>query len=531
MARSQQVAPHSFARVPGPEIPRSTLKRNHTHKTTFDGGELIPIYIEEVLPGDTWKLKMNLFARLSTPWFPVMDNIHIETQFFFAANRYLWDNWVKMQGEQDNPGDTVDYTVPVLLNRAGGYTAADDPAVDYAGIPLGVEYLDGTGNGEPDHRPNALPFRAMRLIWNEWYRDQDLQDSLTVHKDNGPDALATSTPILKRGKRHDYFTAARPWPQKGDAVELPLGTTAPVISAGDGNPVVTASGFGTGVLSVNASGIVGHNVSGTSGQALLWSDPKLQADLSSATAATINQIREAFQIQRLYERDARSGSRYVEALRGRWGVISPDFRMQRPEYLGGGHTMLQTQSVANTTGGPGSGQGELAAYGIAAGKAGFVYSAVEHGWIIGFTSARADLTYQQGLHRMWTRRTRFDHYEPGLAHLGEQAISTVELYAQGNSGDHEVFGYVGRWDEYRVRQSMVTGLFRSSAAGDNDRWHLAQNFTSQPLLDATFIEDNPPIDRIIATPSEPHFIADFAFDVNVARAMPVYSVPGLIDHF
>lgn len=516
--RTRSSSQYTFAQIPRADIPRSSFSRNHSHKTTFDSGYLIPVFVDEVLPGDTFNLKMDVFARLATPIFPIMDGMYIESFFFFVPNRIIWDNWKKFMGEQVNPGDSTSYILPKMASS----NWAEGTIGDYLGIPVGKQDLFYT----------SLPFRAYNLIWNEWFRDENLQNSLTVLKTDGPDPAANYA-IRKRGKRHDYFTSCLPWPQKGDAVEIPLSGNAPVISTGTGRPVFNRVGDGdTKTLSYNSSGYV-YVPAGTGGY-FTWNDPKLEADLSSVFAATINSLRTSFQIQKLLERDARGGTRYVEILRSHFGVESPDSRLQRPEYLGGGHSPLIINPVTQTSTTAGTPQGNMSGYGIVAGQGhGFIKSFTEHGFIIGMVCARGDISYQQGLHRMWSRSTKLDFYWPALAHLGEQAVLNKEIYAQGSSNvaDDQVFGYQERWAEYRYGVSKITGLFRSSATGTLDSWHLAQNFVALPTLGETFIQEDPPVDRVIAVPSEPHFLFDSYFRVNCVRPMPVYSVPGLIDHF
>ena len=522
---------HQFSQTPKVETQRSSFDRTHQHKTTFDAGKLIPFYVDEVLPGDSFNVNTTLFGRLATPLHPIMDNMFLDTHYFYVPNRLLWDNFKKFMGEQDNPTDSVDYLVPQLVDDAAtGF--AEGGIEDYMGLPIASQ---ATGLSV-----SALWHRAYNLIWNEWFRDQNLQDSVTVNKGDGPDNLSDNHySLLRRGKRHDYFTSALPWPQKGPGVELPLGTTAPITATGEFTLKDSADPANTGGIQIG--GGVGYRSptgsSLTANENLFYSSG-LQADLSGATASTINSLRQAFQLQRLAEKDARGGTRYTEIVRSHFNVTSPDARLQRPEFLGGSTSRVQVQPVPATASNPinySNNQGQVGSLGalgtVASNKDGFTKSFTEHGIIIGLVSARADLTYQSGVNRMFSRRTKYDFYWPTLAHLGEQEVKNKEIYAQGTSADEGIFGYQERWSEYRYGISKITSKFRSDAAGSLDTWHLSQDFANLPLLNEIFIEDNPPITRALAVQTEPHFILDAYINCKTARAMPTYSVPGLIDHF
>jgi len=536
MFKNKSASSHSFAMVPKADIPRSKFSMEKTLKTTFDSGYLVPIMCEEVLPGDTFNVNVTMFGRLATPIFPVMDNLHLESFFFFVPNRLVWNNWVKFMGEQDNPADSISYSIPQQVSPAGGYAVGS--LQDYFGLPT----VGQVGNSNTVSH-SALPVRAYNLIYNQWFRDENLQNSVVVDKGDGPDTTpSTNYTLLRRGKRHDYFTSALPWPQKGGtAVSLPLGTSAPIKSDGNAFKLSNQSNGSSGrTLYFNSSTpYVAYDGAAPSPQAVYFGNSGLYADLSQATAATINQLRQSFQIQKLLERDARGGTRYTEIIRSHFGVASPDARLQRPEYLGGGSTPINISPIAQTGGTGAQGtttpQGNLAAFGTYMAKGhGFTQSFVEHGHVIGLISVRADLTYQQGIRRFWSRSTRYDFYFPAFATLGEQAILNKEIFCDGSSNDSNVFGYQERWAEYRYNPSQITGLFKSTSAGTIDPWHYAQKFTSLPTLNDTFIKDTPPLARNLAVGASANgqqLLLDAFFHINAARPLPMYSVPGLIDHF
>lgn len=553
----KSVMKHLFSQIPRAHISRSVFDRSHGWKSTFDSGYLVPFLVDEVLPGDSFKVKFNFLARLSTPVVPTMDNLFIDTFYFFVPYRLLWKHWEQFNGQQDYPGASTDYLVPQTSAPAeGGFPVGS--LEDYFGLPTGVARI----------KANELAARAYALIWNEWFRDENLQNPVNlssyaeISTASGLDDVGLGDAgfigfhkLLRRGKRHDYFTSALPWPQKGPGVELSLSGNAPIKTSVNGvlsndltfvssRPGIDTTSGNPAFIFSGDSYISATNDIWADGSPVSWRgsfDGKAYdtvADLSSVAAATINSLRQAFQLQKLYERDARGGTRYTEILRSHFGVVSPDSRLQRPEYLGGSESPVfinpVVQNSATGSTGAETPQGNLAAYGLASStsaKHGFTKSFVEHGIIIGLLNVRADLTYQQGIPRMFSRRTRFDFYWPVLAHLGEQAILNKEIYAQGTSADDDVFGYQERYAEYRYFPSMITGKLRSTDPQSLDVWHLSQKFDSLPTLSAQFIQDDPPVSRILAVQNEPQFIIDSYIEMKCARPMPVYGVPGLVDHF
>lgn len=573
MARKKiRVRGHRFSDAPAMYMKRTKFDRSHVYKTTFDSGKLIPVFVDEILPGDTARLSVNYFARLATPIKPIMDNIYLDWFFFFVPNRLVWEHWQNFCFEQEDPDDSTEYVVPTceLVGGAAGENGLGT-LWDYFGLPTGLTHTLSV---------NALPFRMYYLIYNEWFRDENLQKSVKIdksdtnavfkndRKSDQPSWILSSGQYVSgfalapRGKRHDYFTSALPWTQKGPGVSIGLAGTATLV---DPSPVsgyfVQQSNNNLGAAQLSEDGgvhavyhgsgslkyqggysvsIAGHAISDSSMATVTaqpgssWLSKDSYADLDTSSVFTINSLRTAFQMQKFYERLARGGSRYTEVLRSFFGVVSPDARLQRPEFLGSFTKMVNVNPIAQTSATDDtSPQGNLSAYGVTAAKFhGFTKSFVEHGYVIGLVCARADLTYQQGINKMWLRSTVYDFYWPTFAHLGEQAIELREIYAQGSEDDTTVFGYQERYAEYRYKPSQITGKFRSSVTGGNlDVWHLSQYFQNAPTLNEEFIVENPPIERIVAVPSEPEFLLDIGFRYTTVRPMPMFGTPGLVDHF
>lgn len=519
-------------------VPRSRFTGSWTRKTTFDAGFLVPFLVEEVLPGDHLSYNVTAYVRMATPLFPLFDNQRIDTFFFFIPNRLVWDNWTAFMGEQVNPGAPIDYTIPQVNSPAGGF--AVNSIFDHFGIPTA-----GQIEASAVLSVNALPLRAYNLVFNQWFRDENLINSLPVQRGNGPDTVAGNYALQRRAKAHDYFTSALPWPQKQPAPLVPMGGLAPIIGLGaktNANPNLPGTtAYETGGPAMYpAYKLIGESFAADRQLLVKWSGtgvglPEVYADLSEATGVAINTFRQAFLVQSLLERDARGGTRYVEMIRAHFGVTNPDFRLQRPEYIGGGQSPLQITPVAQTAPTEGAPVGALGAAGTAVGSHRASYAATEHGYIIGLINVRTELSYQQGLHRMWSRSTRYDFYFPALAGLGEQAILRKEIYARGvQAEDDTVFGYQERWHEYRTRMSEVTGMMRSTASGTLDAWHLAQRFTTAPTLNQTFIEDTPPMSRVLAAAglaANQQYLADILVQRNAVRPIPMYGTPVSLGRF
>lgn len=530
----KSVMTHQFSKVPQVNIERSVFNRSCGVKTTFDSGYLIPVFRDMVYPGDSFRLSASGFARLSTMIKAPMDNMYLDTFFFFCPWRLIWDNFVKFMGEQE-PNTYTAYTIPYMVHN----NVAVGTLSDYLGVPTGIAQ---------NVNVNSFYHRMYNLTWNQWFRDENLQASVTVDKGDGPDTYGNYV-LLKRGKRKDYFTGCLPFTQKSSAaVTIPLGTTATVktnatslVSGAQAAMKMkgATAGANTGVahmVSLDSSTPGNLYESTTAGGALSDSiyPCNLYADLNSATAATINSLRQAFQLQRYYEKDARGGNRYTEKIRSHFNVISPDHRLQRVEFLGGSRARVQVHPIPQTsnTSAGNTAQGNVSSMGtISFVGHGFNKSFTEHGFILGLVCLTTDLLYQQGLDCEYSYRTPTDLYWPSFAHLGEKAVLNKEIYMQGDANDDLVFGYQERFAELRYKRSEITGKFRSTAAGTLDVWHLAQKFTALPTLADTFIKETPPLDRVVAVNTEPQVIGDFYFDLKCSRPMPVYSVPGLIDHF
>lgn len=530
---------HSFSQVPQANIARSKFNRSHAVKDTHNFDYLNPCFVQEILPGDTMNLNVKTFARLAPQVVPLMDNMKMRYFFFFVPNRLVWDNFQKFMGEQTTPGASTDYLVPQVESGLAASFAVGS-IYDKLGIPTGIN----------NTKVNALPLRGINLIRNEWFRDQNLQTPFTVPKGDGPDSAATYS-LFKIAKMHDYFTSALPWPQKGAAVSMPIGASAPIVNtdivrknnatpAGVWRNPGANTSYNNADTYFNATGGLADATSspGTNYDPMgtLQLQTTAYADLTAATAATINQFRQAIMMQSLLELDARGGTRYVEILKAHFNVTSPDARLQRPEFLSGGTISINQHVVAQTSETAETPQGNLAAYSTAqsgGSSIGFAKSFVEHGYVIGFVQASADITYQQGLNKMWSRRTRWDFFWPKLQELGEQAILNKEIYYQGTSADDLVFGYQERYAEYRYAPSEIRGQFRSTFAQSLDVWHMAEEFTTLPALNDAFIQSNTPIERslVVPDPNYPDLLVDQWFELNHARPIMSYGIPATLGRF
>lgn len=535
----RSVDAHRFAMVPRNDVPRSAFDISFYHKTTFDAARLIPIYVDEVLPGDSLRLNLTAFCRLSTPIVPVMDNLIMETFFFFVPNRLVWSKWERFMGEQASITDTTTFLVPqtVIPVASTGF----DSLADFMGITLNETALSSIS-------VSALPFRAYNQICNAWFRDQDLSNLLTEDTGDGPDVTAYG--VAYRAKRYDYFTSARPWPEK--QINADQVSNMGPRSHATGNFTFMHSGVksaipvtGIGVTAGTGAASGGAQIE-TGNRTLTWPNQFDGADVWIRSTpfdvpdvrVLVNDIRTGFMIQSMMEKNARGGSRYAEIVRSHFGVISPDARLQRPEYLGGGRSFVTVNPIAQTSASGITGSatvlGEQAGVGYAvASRHGFSHSFTEHGVLLGLVSVRADLTYQNGIERMWFRRTQFDFYWPSLAHLGEQAILSKEIFCDGSANDDNVFGYQERWSEYKYKPSRVSGLFRSTEPAPIDMWHFAQNFGSRPVLNEAFVLQDPdPIDRVLQVETNGcQFLFDGLFDLRWVRAMPMRSIPGVGSRF
>lgn len=542
--KQQSITPHNFAMNPRAPVQRSSFPVRQAVKTAFSASYLVPIYCEEVMPGDMFSINVQAVARTAVPIVPILDNWTMELFFFYGPNRILWSNWEKFMGSQTNPGDSISFAIPQTTSPAGGYLV--NTLHDYLGLPT-----VGQVTAAMTVQHSALPLRLHNRIINDWFRDENLQNSGPVNTGDGPDNNADYG-LAPRGKRHDYFAGALPFVQKGTAVTIPLGTTAPIKSTGvsvafdnpaatrTGTTLLLTSGVNTPTWSNTTAAATGGATMGAAGTTVT----SMNVDLSAAASAQVNLMRTAIATQQLLERDARGGTRYVEAIYSHWGVRPPDYRLDRPEYIGGGSIPINTNAIPQTsaTGVTGSTTpaGTLAATGYLNGSSGFRYSATEHGYILGFASVRADLTYSQGFRKHWQRLTRYDFPFPEFANLGEQAVLNKEIYAVGSATggmgaadqDMQPFGYMPRYDECRHFPSMITGLFRPRSAGNLAYWHSSENFATLPVLNGVFIAD--PTRTVLernfaggAATQGQQFLCDFLFTGRVARPLPAYSTPGL----
>jgi len=511
------------------DVSRSTFLGSWTRNTTFDAGFLVPFLVDEVLPGDHLSYDVTAYLRMATPLFPIFDGQNIATFFFFVPNRLVWENWVRMMGQQNDPISSINFTVPQCVSNIGG--PPSHSIADHFGLPV-VTQIDSLATYEV----SALPFRAYNLIWNEWFRDQNLQDSLSVSRSDLTDNMVQYN-VMRRNKAHDYFTSALPWPQKFTAPNIPLAGILPVSGLGSatGTYAATASVFQPGGISGSFLGQTASNFFIRGGSTGPGAFPDVFVSLANSAGIPLNTLRQSWMIQSLLERDARGGTRYTEIIQSHFGVNNPDSRLQRPEYIGGGSAPLSVTPVAQTSPTAGLNVGSLGAAATSVGRHAASYAATEHGFIIGLINVQSELSYHQGVSKQWDRRTRYDFYWPSLAHLGEQAVTNREIYATGVAGpDSTVFGYQERWHEYRSHVSEVTGQFRPGVVGTLDPWLLSQRFLSAPVLGAAFIREEPPMARILAAgaaANNQQYLANILISRKATRAIPMFSTPSSMGRF